>query len=663
HLEDAAVTLPAGMVVSPSVANGLQACTPPQIGLSNGDEPACPDASKIGEVEITTPLLEHPLRGSVYVAQQDNNPFGALLAIYLTAEANGALVKLAGHIEANPTTGQLTTRFDDNPQLPFSELRMSFFGGPRAALVTPSACGSYASSAYFTGWSRAVVTPPVEAFPIANGCAHGFSPSFTAGSTDTQAGAFSPFSVMLSRPDGDQTLGGVSVTMPPGLLGMLSRVALCPEFLAAQGACPPSSLIGHATAVAGPGLYPVTVGGGEVFLTGPYRGAPFGLSIVVPAVAGPFNLGFVRVRAAIFVDPHTAQITIVSDPLPTIIQGIPLQVRSVNVTVDRREFVFNPTSCAPLAVTGMITGARGAGAAVSSHFQVVNCGSLPFHPTFTVSTLGATSKARGASLDVKVTSGTGQANSGRVVAQLPRQLPARLTTLQKACPEATFVQNPAVCPAASVVGTARGVTPVLNEPVVGPAYLVSHGGAAFPDLVAILQAQGVRLDLVGNTNIKGPITTSTFASVPDAPISSFELKLPEGSHSALTTNLSAKAHGNLCASRLTMPTIITGQNGATINQNTHIEVEGCSDTISVVSRHVKDHTLTLGVLVPTAGRLTARGEDLSIASEASNGREEVRVTLHATQLGKFATEVSLTFTPSTGKDRKKLVKSLRVSFR
>lgn len=212
---------------------------------------------------------------------------------------------------------------------------------------------------------------------------------------------------------------------------------------------------------------------------------------------------------------------------------------------------------------------------MSSRFQAADCASLPFHPRFVVSTQGATSKAHGASLDVKVTSGAGQANIGRVVVQLPKQLPARLTTLQKACPEATFAQNPATCPAASVVGSAKGVTPVLNEPVVGPAYLVSHGGAAFPDLVVILQGQGVRLDLVGNTNIKGLITTSTFASVPDAPISSFELKVPEGPHSALATNLPAKAHGNLCASKLIMPTTITGQNGAQIEQNTRIAVTGC----------------------------------------------------------------------------------------
>jgi len=575
HLRDAVVSLPAGMTVSPSVANGLEACTPAQIGLENGNQPACPGASKIGEVEVTTPLLEQPLKGFAYVAQPNENPFHSLLAVYLTAQADGALVKLAGHVVANPTTGQLTVRFDENPQLPFGDLRVSLFSGPRAALVTPSACGSFAASAQFTGWNGAVVTPAIEPFPIDAGCGQGFSPSLAAGTSNNNAGGFSPLSVTLSRPDGDQMLGDVSVTAPPGLLGMLSQVPLCGEAQAAQGACSPASEIGHTTAIAGPGPDPVTVGGGQVFLTGPYRGAPFGLAIVAPAVAGPFDLGNVLVRAAIYPDPHTARVTIVSDPLPTILQGIPLQLRAVNVTIDRSDFIFNPTSCAPLSFDGTIASSQGVGASVSSRFQAANCASLPFHPGFSASTRGSTSKAGGASLDVRVTSSFGQANIGRVFVTLPKQLPARLTTLQQACGEATFAANPSTCPAASLVGVVRAVTPVLGEPLSGPVYLVSHGGAAFPDLIVVLQGQGVRLDLVGNTNIAKGIATSTFASVPDAPVSSFELQLPQGPHSALASNLPARAHGNLCGSKLLMPTTITGQNGAQLTQNTRIAVSGC----------------------------------------------------------------------------------------
>jgi hypothetical protein len=575
HLKDATVALPPGVVVSPSAANGLQVCTPVQIGLNNDSAPTCPDASKVGDVEVLTPLLEQPLHGSVYVAQQNENPFHALLAIYVVAEGSGTLIKLAGHVNVDPTTGQLTTTFAENPQLPFSELKMRFRSGPRAALMTPDTCGSYTPSAQLTGYNGAVVMPSLEPFSVSSGCTHGFAPSFTAGMENNEAAGFAPFTTTISRPDGDQPLRVVSVTTPPGLLGMLSRVALCGEPQAALGACPPSSLIGHTTATAGPGPYPVTVSGGQVFLTGPYNGAPFGLSIVVPAVAGPFNLGNIVVRASISLDPHTARITIVSSPLPTIKEGIPLQIRSVNVTIDRPGFIFNPTSCAPLSVDGTIASVQGTSAAVSSRFQAADCASLRFAPGFTASTRAHTSKSSGASLDVRVSSSQGQANIGKVTVALPKQLPSRLTTLQHACPEATFAQNPATCPAASLVGMAKAVTPALNEPVTGPAYLVSHGGAAFPDLVVILQGQGVRLDLVGNTNIKKQITTSTFASVPDAPVTSFELVLPQGPHSALTTSLPGKLHGNLCTTKLIMPTTITGQNGAQIKQSTKISVTGC----------------------------------------------------------------------------------------
>ncbi len=278
----------------------------------------------------------------------------------------------------------------------------------------------------------------------------------------------------------------------------------------------------------------------------------------------------------------------VSDPLPTIEQGIPLQIRTVNVSIDRAGFMFNPTNCSPLSLDGAIASSEGARALVSSRFQAADCASLPFKPRFTVSTWGGTSKKLGASLDVKVTSSSRQANIGKVFVSLPKQLPSRLTTLQQACPEATFAANPATCPAASVVGTAKAITPVLNEPLSGPAYLVSHGGAAFPDLLVILQGQGVRLDLVGNTNIKKGITTSTFAAVPDAPVASFELKLPQGPHSALTATLPASARGSLCSTKLVMPTTLTGQNGAQVTQSTRISVQGCPKKAKPVARGARN---------------------------------------------------------------------------
>jgi uncharacterized repeat protein (TIGR01451 family) len=589
HLKDATVTLPAGVVVSPSAANGLQACSPAQIALGDGSPPTCPDASKIGDVEVKTPLLEEALHGSVYVAQQNENPFHSLLALYLVAEGSGVVIKQPGRVNLDPTTGQVSARFVDNPQLPFSDLKLRFHPGPRAALVTPDACGSYAPSALLSGYNGSVLAPTLEPFTITGGCAHGFTPSFSAGMVSNAAGTFAPFTTTITRQDGDQPLGAVSVSPPPGLLGMLSRVSPCGEPQAAQGTCPQGSLIGHTTATAGPGPFPVTVTGGQVFLTGPYRGAPFGLSIVQPAVAGPFDLGNVVVRASIHVDPHTARVTIVSDPLPTIRQGIPLQIRSITVTVDRDGFMFNPTSCAPMLVDGTIVSTHNVSVPVSSRFQAADCASLPFYPSFNVSTqgngtFGGGAKGRGASLDVKITQGPGEAAIHKVSTQLPLVLPSRLTTLQQACTDTQFTANPAGCPEGSLVGVARAVTPVLNTPLTGPAYLVSHGGASFPDLDIVLQGEGIRIDLTGSTDIKKGITYSRFETVPDAPISSFELNLPEGPHSVLAAvrNLCAltktvKVHGRkrTVGDPLLMPTTITGQNGAVSKQNTQIHVTGC----------------------------------------------------------------------------------------
>ena len=606
NLKKAVVTLPAGVSVNPSSADGLVGCSLAQIALSSDAPASCPDASKVGTVEVDTPVLDHPLLGGVFVAQQDNNPFHSLLAIYIAVAdpQTGVVIKLAGQVVPDPVTGQLTATFDNNPRQPFSDLKLDFFGGPRAALATPASCGTFQTTSQLTPWSAvdpsnplpSEVVSPSDSFSItsgANGSSCGgspFAPGFIAGTVSNQANGFSPLSVSFSRPDGDQQLGGVSVQMPPGLLGMLSNVPLCGEPAASQGTCSSESQIGHTTVSAGAGSSPVVVPqAGQpqapVFLTGPYKGAPFGLSIVVPAVAGPFNLGTVVVRAAIGVDPHTAQVTITSDPLPSILEGVPLRVRKVDVVVDRPGFIFNPTSCDPLSVNATVRSTQGATAGVSSRFQAANCGVLPFSPTFSASTTAKTSRANGASLDAKILIGVkGEANAHVVAVQLPKQLPSRLTTIQKACLDSVFNANPAACPAASLVGSATAVTPVLPVALTGPAYLVSHGGAGFPDLVVVLQGDGVRFDLVGSINISSKgITSSKFASAPDAPIDSFELKLPQGPHSILTGN------GSLCAKPLIMPTTITGYNNKQVKQNTTIKVSGCpkAKKAKQVKRHKK----------------------------------------------------------------------------
>jgi phage tail protein X/uncharacterized Zn-binding protein involved in type VI secretion len=295
------------------------------------------------------------------------------------------------------------------------------------------------------------------------------------------------------------------------------------------------------------------------------------LSIVVPAQAGPFDLGTVVVRAALYIDPSDAHVRVVSDPIPTILRGIPLEVQKLNVTLDRSGFMVTPTNCDPMAIHGTVNSTGGLSVAVSNRFQVGDCAGLGFAPKFTASAPAKTSRANGAALDARIAyPGGGQANIRSVAVSLPKQLPARLTTIQKACPEATFDANPALCDEGSLVGTGTAVTPILSVPLSGPAYLVSHGGAAFPDIVVVLQGQGITLDLVGNVNIsKTGVTSATFAHVPDAPLSSFELSMPMGPHSALS------AVGSLCAKPLSMPTTMTAQNGVVVKQATPIKVSGC----------------------------------------------------------------------------------------
>jgi hypothetical protein len=579
-LRDAVVALPAGMVINPSGASGLGACSEEEIGLSNASPVSCPESSKIGTAEAISPAVHNPLVGSVYVAEQSHNPFGSLIALYLVVEGEGVLIKSAGEVHLDPTTGQITTTFQNLPQQPSTDIKLHMFGGAHGPLSTPVGCGTYTTNSRLTPYNTTNPSEPSSAFqitsgPNGSGCGgQSFAPAFSAGTTDNQAGGFSPFSVTFSRQDQDQGLGGVSVTTPPGLLGLLKTVERCPEPQASLGTCGAGSLIGHATATAGAGPDPVSVTG-QVFLTGPYKGAPFGLSIVVPAAVGPFNLGNVVTRAAISVDPHTAQITVTSDPLPTILQGIPLQIRTVNVTVDRQGFIFNPTNCEPLSVGGVLSSTQGASASVSAHFQAANCATLPFKPVFSVLTQAATSKSQGASLLVKAVLPAGGANLHGVAVTLPKQLPARLTTIQQACTAAVFAVNPAACPVGSNIGTATASTPILAGPVSGPVYLVSHGGAAFPDLVMILQGEGVTLDVVGSIDIRHGVTSSTFASIPDAPISSFALDLPEGPHSGLAAVVPAKAKGSLCGQSLSMPFTIAAQNGAVVKQPVKIGVTGC----------------------------------------------------------------------------------------
>jgi hypothetical protein len=583
-LKKAVVTLPAGVRVSPSSADGLGACTSAQIALESTEPPTCPDSSKLGTVKIETPLLDEAATGYVYLATPYDNPFDSLVAVYLVASVRGVVIKVPGQVAMDPVTGQITSTFDDNPQLPFSRLHLEFNSGARAPLVAPAACDTYTTHAVLEGWNGGAPVSSDSTFTLTENsggpaCASTFSPGFLVGTQSPVAGRFSPFALRLTRSDSDSELGSLSsLSLPKGLLADVGSISTrCTIGQADAAACPAASHIGEVTVGAGAGPSPYYVNG-DVYLTTPYKGNPFGLATIVHAAAGPFDLGHVVVKAGVQVHDD-GSLTTVSDPFPTILKGIPLQVRDIRINVDRPGFTLNPTNCDPLSANGTVTSTDGRSANVSNRFQVGECRSMPFGPSFKVSTSSKASLGgNGAALSVKIASKSGpgvkageeEANIRSVAVRLPIALPSRLSTLQKACTQAQFNSNPAGCPAGSKVGGAVAHTPILAVPLEGPAYLVSHGGAAFPDLVLVLQGEGITIHVTGHTQIDSRgYTYSRFETVPDAPISSFELRLPRGPNSALAANR------NLCKANMNMPTTLVGQNGAVVKETTKIAVTGC----------------------------------------------------------------------------------------
>jgi hypothetical protein len=647
-LQTAQVALPEGMTINPSAAHGLESCTNAEVALGTDNPIGCPAASQIGTVSVEAPgIPAGSLTGSIYVAQQESQEpeSGKQFRIFLVAEASqyGVGVRLEGQIRANKQTGRLTATVANNPQVPFEDFKLKFNGGARAPIANPLTCGTAqveAALTPYTGEAAALSSSPFTT----SGCPNPlpFALTQSTKSSNATAGAYSPYTFNLTRADGQQYLSQISTTLPAGLLGAIPSVALCGEPQAAQGTCTAGSQIGTATVTAGAGSEPYPLSG-PVYLTGPYNGAPYGLSIPVAVVAGPFNLGTVVTRAMITVDPYSARVSATTPPqgtpgaLPTIVGGVPVRLKTLSVAVSRSNFIFNPTNCGPLHTESTLTSVFNAKQPLSTPFQVANCTALPFKPSFKTSTSAKTSKLNGASLQVNLTQGAHEANMKSVVVSLPKQLPSRLTTLQKACPEATFAANPVNCRAlGSEVGTATVATPVLPDTpsgrvanLTGSAYLVSHGGAAFPDLDLVLEGDGgVRVILTGNTNIKGGITTSTFASIPDVPVSSFVLNLPVGPHSALT------AIGGLCLKPLLIPTTITAQSGAQVKQNTRISVSGCS--VRILSHRVVKHKLIIKVRTLGAGLIKLKGTGLPTVSRRVNKSATVTFKLPLTHGGQKA---------------------------
>jgi hypothetical protein len=584
QLRDATVTLPAGMAVNPSQADGLEACSAARIGMLTavGASPAhfsrqpaaCPDASKLGTVEVTTPLLAEyteggtrlatdpetglpiprPLNGSVYLAKPFENPFESLLALYLTVEdpKTGTFVKLAGRVEPDPATGQLTTVFSENPQLPIEDIDLELSGGARGALITPPTCATHTTTTTLVPWSAPEGAPahPSDSFQTTREPGGGScpgteaelpaAPGFAAGTLTRQAGSYSPFALKVSREDGSRRISGIDTTLAPGLTGRLAGIPECSEAQIARArarsnpeegrlerespSCPLASELGTVTVAAGAGPTPYYAQG-RAYLAPPYKGAPLSLVAIVPAIAGPFDLGTVVSRVALHVDPDTAQIHAVSDPLPQILDGIPLDVRSVALKMDRPRFVLNPTSCDPMAIAGSIASPLGQSTAVSTPFQVGGCQALPFKPRLSLALKGPVGRTSHPRLLATLKARPGEADVAAARVKLPPAVFLDQGHIRGVCTRVQFAAE--ACPAGSVYGRARARTPLLDQPLSGPVYLRSSSHP-LPDLVAKLRgpaSQPIEIDLAGRTDAVKAALRNTFEAVPDAPVSSFRLEL------------------------------------------------------------------------------------------------------------------------------------------
>jgi hypothetical protein len=587
QLKDATLNFPPGMTVNPASAAKLAGCDLAQIGLLtpigqpaahfNETAVSCPDASKLGTVELVTATLPNPLHGSVYLASPHQNPFGSLLALYIVVQdpATGVLIKIPGEVKPDPQNGRLSVSFPHNPQLPFNDLEVNMFAGSRAALKTPPTCGQFTTTSEMVPWTapEGKTQNPSDTFGIVSGaggsaCPNGEAaapnqPSFRAGTLDPAAGAYSPFVLKLSRDDGSQPIKGLEATLPEGLLGRLAGVPYCSDSdLAtaagklgkaeqARASCPATSQVGTVAVAAGAGSEPVNISG-KAYLAGPYKGAPLSLAIVTPAVAGPFDLGTVVVRNALQIDPVTTQIHVVSDPIPTILQGIPLDIREIAVKVNRPDFTLNPTSCEPTQIAGSALSVFDQSASLAARFQVGGCNALAFKPKLALHLKGATKRTGHPALRAVLRPRAGDANIAKAVVSLPRSEFLAQSHIKTICTRVQFAAD--TCPKGSIYGKATARSPLLDQPLSGPVYLRSSDHK-LPDLVADLNGQ-IRVTLAGRIDsVKSGGIRTSFEMVPDAPVSRFVLQMQGGKKSLLENSR------NLCNRQNKADVQLDGQNG------------------------------------------------------------------------------------------------------
>jgi hypothetical protein len=594
-IKKAEITLPKGVTLDPSLAEGIGVCSEADLGnekIDTAPGEGCPNGSKIGTVEVQTPLLEGTIGGSVYLAEPYQNPSGSQIAFYIVLKdpRNGLLVKLPAKVEPDPNTGQLITTVDDVPQLPFSHFHFHFREGQRAPLITPPSCGSYQTEAKLSPWARP--TEPVTAtstFEITRGvnggpCPSGapFHPGFEAGTASNQAGSYSPFLMRLTRNDGEQDLSRFSAVLPPGVLGRLAGVSQCPDAAIAAAkaktglqeraapSCPPNSTLGYTFAAAGVGSA-LTYVPGSLYLAGPYHGDPLSVVAITPAVAGPFDVGTVVVREALTLDANTAEVQVdgsASDPIPHILKGIPLNLRELRVNVARTGFTLNATSCQPSATLATLWGAGTALApsgetpvGLGARYQAAGCAALGFKPKLGIKLRGGTHRGAHPALRAVVTPKSGNANFSEAVVTLPSSAFLDQGHIRTVCTRVQFAAaggNGAGCPAAAQYGYARAWTPLLANPLQGPVYLRSSNHK-LPDLVVALHGivdlnLAARIDSVklgkGGSGIR-----TTFSGIPDAPVSRFILDM-QGGKKGLVQNST-----NLCKGKHRARSNLTAQNG------------------------------------------------------------------------------------------------------
>ena len=648
HLRNVKVTLPEGMTINPGAADGLAACSDEQLGLSNDHPVACPDGAKIGTVTATTPVLKETLTGDVYLrSQASNDPESGdmfRMALVLENKERGVLVKLAGGVKVNTTTGRIVTEFDNNPQLPVEHVELALKTGPRAPLATPASCGAKSIETTLTSWAGQTVT---KTSPFSIDCTAGlggFSPSLTAGTAQPVGGAFSPFALSIEKPDGNADVDGLTMSLPTGLLAKLKGNL--------------NTQVGTVTALAGPGSNPFALPG-KVFLEGAYGDAPFSFRVEVPAKAGPFDLGTVTVRQKIYVDPIDAHVTVVSDPVPTIVSGVPVRLQRLDVNVDKAGFVINPTSCAAKEIKGDLHSVANTTAALSVRFQVGSCSDLALKPNLALSLSGKgqTTDGKHPAVTATLTQPAGQANLKKVRVALPLSLALDPDNANGLCEFVDGSKATPTCPKASIVGTATATTPILDEPLSGPVYFVKNirkdpkSGReirTLPKLVIPLVGQnGVKLTLTGTSNVEDEQLVTTFDNVPDAPVSSFKLSIIGGKGGILTVS-----GADICKATQIADQQIDGQNNKNADTDIYIQTPSC--LLKVISKKVGKTTVAVKVGGLGAGKVTITGRGIKKTTKIITKSTVATITARRTK--GTSGKVTVSFDPTGSAKARKTTK-------